>query len=308
MNRRYLPPKAHVMAATLAFLAAALAGCSNSNSDARDSQAACGQHPSQALPTDLQDSGVLKVATDVPYPPFEMFADSSQNQITGFDYDLGQAVGKKLGLCVKFIPQKFDGLIPGLQAHNYDAAMAAMTDNRERQRVVDFVDYFEDGTIVMVKKGNPAQIATLEDLCGQTIGEQSGSQQVTFVKAQQSTCTAAGKSAINVLEFPKISDVMLALKSGRVVAFLDDSIAAAQAAAKTDDGNAFEVISDPAAPGGYDSEPGGIAVLKGRASLVTALQGALQSVIDDGTYATLLKKYSMELGAVKEATVNAGVK
>src|SRR5690349_7361582 len=53
-----------------------------------------------ALPDAIKKSGTVRVATDVPYAPFEMFVAEGEPELTGLDYDLGQALGAKLG--VKF--------------------------------------------------------------------------------------------------------------------------------------------------------------------------------------------------------------
>ncbi|MGW2996706.1 transporter substrate-binding domain-containing protein, partial [Streptomyces sp. NPDC001193] len=114
-----------------------------------------------ALPDAIKKSGTVRVATDVPYAPFEMFVAEGEPELTGLDYDLGQALGAKLGVKFDFAPQKFDGIVPAIQAGKFDAAMSAMTDNKERQAVVDFVDYSVSGSGIMVAKGNPEKITNM---------------------------------------------------------------------------------------------------------------------------------------------------
>src|SRR5689334_12964099 len=80
-----------------------------------------------ALPGTIKKAGTVRVATDVPYPPFEMFVKEGDKELTGLDYDLGQALGGKLGVRFVFTPQKFDGIVPAIQAGKFDAAMSAIT-------------------------------------------------------------------------------------------------------------------------------------------------------------------------------------
>ncbi|MFD3697951.1 ABC transporter substrate-binding protein [Streptomyces sp. NPDC058646] len=260
-----------------------------------------------ALPEEIRESGVVRVATDVPYAPFEMFVTEGKPELTGLDYDLGQALGAKLGVRFAFTPQKFDGIVPAIQAGKFDAAMSAMTDNKERQAVVDFVDYSVSGSGIMVVKGNPEKITTLNDLCGKKAAVQAATNQLDLLQEHQAKCKAAGKGEIDIQTFPKDSDAQLALRSDKVVAQVQTKPAAGWTAKTADNGNAFEVVDDPAAAGGYGASPNGIAVSKKLPQLSDAIQKALQALIDDGTAAKIFDKYGVASIAVKEATKNAAV-
>ncbi|GHH43254.1 ABC transporter substrate-binding protein [Streptomyces candidus] len=260
------------------------------------------------LPAAIRKSGTVRVATDVPYAPFEMFVREGASALTGVDYDLGQALGAKLGVKFAFTPQKFDGIVPALQAGRFDVALSAITDNKERQKVVDFVDYSQSGSGIMVAEGNPAKIATLDDLCGKPVGVQAATNQLDLLKAHQSRCRAAGRSEIAVQTFPKDSDAQLALRAGKVVADVLTKPAAGWTAKTADDGKVFDLVEDPAAPGGYNASLNGIAVSKKLPELTGAIQQALQHLIDDGTLKKICDKYGVASIAVKEATRNGSVK
>ena len=58
-----------------------------------------------------------------------MFVGETE-QFTGFDYDLAQAIGAKLGIKFEFVKASFDGILIGIQAGNYDVAMSGMYDNK----------------------------------------------------------------------------------------------------------------------------------------------------------------------------------
>lgn len=259
----------------------------------------------KALPQKFLDAGTVRVATDVPYAPFEMFVSEGSQDITGVDYDLGQAIAAKLGVKFVFTPQKFDGIIPAIQAGKFDVVISAMTDKKERQAALTFVDYSASGTGVLVAKGNPQKITTYTDLCGKQVGVQSGTNQIELVGAWQKDCTSAGKPEIALQQFPKDSDAQLAIKAGKVVAALATKPAAGYSAKTTDNGNAFEVVNDPAAPTGYESTPNGIGVSNKDKELATAIQLALQSLMNDGSYTKILATYGVEGIAIDKATINA---
>ncbi|MET8583472.1 ABC transporter substrate-binding protein [Streptomyces collinus] len=260
-----------------------------------------------ALPLAIKKTNTVRVATDVPYPPFEMFVKEGGSELTGLDYDLGRALGAKLGVKFVFTPQKFDGIVPALQAGKFDAAISAITDNKERQRVVDFIDYSQSGSGILVADGNPEKIATLDDLCDKEVAVQAATNQLKLLMSAQAACAKKGRGKIDIQTFPKDSDAQLALRSGKAVAQVVTKPAAGWTAKTADAGKAFDLVEDPAAPGGYNASPNGIAVSKTLPQLSTAIQKALQALIDDGTVKKIYDKYGVASIAVKEATKNAAV-
>ncbi|MBI5337144.1 MAG: ABC transporter substrate-binding protein [Mycolicibacterium rufum] len=259
-----------------------------------------------ALPADIRAAGVVRVATDVPYAPFEMFESNGGSTIVGLDYDLGQALATTLGIRFEFAQQAFDGIIPAIQARKFDIVMSAMTDTKERQGVLDFVDYSVSGSGILVAKGNPHGITTLTDLCGRDVAVQSGSKQAKMLTGDDNPCRSAGKPDPVVAQKPKDTDAQLALLSGQVVADFMDKPAAGYAAKTAGDGKYFEVVHDPAAPGGIDATPNGIGVGKDRPELTEAIRRALQRLIDDGTYTRILTAWGESGIAITKATINAG--
>ncbi len=259
-----------------------------------------------SLPADVRDAGVVRVATDVPYAPFEMFAADGSNRIVGLDYDIGQALGRTLGVGFDFGQQAFDGIIPAIQAGKYDIVMSAMTDTAERQGVLDFVDYSVSGSGILVSAGNPHGISTLADLCGRDVAVQSGSKQAKMLTGEDNPCRTAGRPDAIVAQKPKDTDAQLALMSGQVVADFMDKPAAGYAARTANDGKLFDVVEDPHAPGGTDATPNGIGVRKGRPDLTNAIRQALQHLIDDGTYARILDAWGESGIGIDKATINAG--
>jgi polar amino acid transport system substrate-binding protein len=245
----------------------------------------------------------VKVGSDCPYPPWEMFVGET-DQFTGFDPDLAQAIGAKLGIKFEFIKASFDGIIIGIQAGNYDVAMSAMYDNLFRRETVDFVDYAQDGTGMLVKKGNPEGIKGFADLAGKAVGCEKGTTQAAALAALNEQFKAEGKPEMTVSEFPDQPAALLAVQSGKVVCDLTDSSTGGYVALTTDDGATFEVIMDANPPKGWETQPDGIGVLKSNTGLRDAIQKALQALMDDGTYKTIIDHYGIQ--PIDKATINAG--
>lgn len=255
------------------------------------------------LPAAVVKAGEMKVASDIPYPPWEMFVGDT-SQATGFDYDLSQAIGAKLGIKTAFIETKFDSIILSLQSKKNDTAMSDMYDNLERRKVVDFVEYAFDGTSILVVKGNPKGITNLDSLAGQAVGVEKGTTQAVMLENLNKQFKAAGKPEMTINQYPDQPAALLAVQSGKVVGDLTDHSTASYIAQTHEGGNTFEVVADPAAPTGYEGQPIGALFLKENTQLRDAFQKALQALIDDGTYKTIIDHYG--LLPVESAQINQG--
>ncbi len=97
--------------------------------------------------------GKIIVGSDTAYPPFE-FVEGGET--VGFDVDLVNAIGEKIGLEVEFLSYKFDALITDLQAGtSFDMVASAMTITEERAQSVDFSDpYINSNQSLTVSKGD----------------------------------------------------------------------------------------------------------------------------------------------------------
>jgi len=239
----------------------------------------------------------LKVGSDIAYAPVEFYKEGTKTAI-GLDVDLCAAIAKEMGRSgCDFENGTFDGLIPAMKAKRFDVIFSAMSDNATRQKEVDFVDYFTVGTSIIVKKGNPEKIQSLDDLCGKTIGVQRGTTQETVANNQKTKCQGSG-SKLDVLTFDTDVDAQQAIRAGRSVADMNDFPVAAYVAAQTGD---FEVVGEQIEAGPY-----GIAVRKDDTALRDEIQTALKKVIASGAYDKILTDWNVSQGALKTAAINGG--
>jgi polar amino acid transport system substrate-binding protein len=252
------------------------------------------------LPAGMTSAKKVSVGSDVAYAPVEFFKEGTQ-EAQGLDVDICNAMVAKFGAgwSCEFHATDFAGIIPALGAKRFDIIMSAMSDNKKRQESVDFVDYFSAGTSILVAKGNPKHIQSLDDLCGQTIGLQKGTTQEDGAKAQAAKCPAGKK--LTILTFEKDTDALLALKAGRSVADLNDFPVAAYNAKLSGGGNDFEVVGQQIEAGPY-----GIAFRKDDTATRDTFQAALKAIIADGTYDQILTKWNVPQGALKTALINGG--
>jgi len=291
-----------VLAMTAPVLAiVALAGCgsssstsSNSSTSASTSGGADASIVAQ-VPAAVKQKGTLTVASDATYAPLE-FVASDGHTVIGMDPDLVDAIGAKMGLKVKFVNATFDTIIPGLAAGKYDLGASSFTDTKEREKTVDFVDYYTAGISFYAKSSANPGVETVEDLCGKSVSVEKGTVEQEESEAQSKKCAKAGKPAVKVLSFPDQNGANLALSSGRAeIGMADSPIADYQV--KQSNGQ-FKLVGKE-----YEAAPYGLAIPK-KLGLTKALQAALKAVIADGTYAKILAKWGLQSGALTSATIN----
>ncbi len=249
------------------------------------------------LPADAKSKGTITVATGEGYPPFEFYAEDNKT-LQGVDPELISAVSESLGLQLDIKVLKFDAIIPGMQGGRYDLAAAAMGITPTRNKVVDFVSYFQGGTSIMYPTGNALGL-TLDTMCGHTIAAQKGTIYATdYLPKFSTTCTDKGQQAINVAIYPDQPSSALAVSSGRADATMDDFGPLAYVAQKSN--GKFEVLD-----ANYSPAPYGIAMDHGSA-LAPAVEKALEALLADGTYGEILKKWGVSAGAIDDPTVSRG--
>jgi polar amino acid transport system substrate-binding protein len=232
-------------------------------------------------------------------PPLVSYA-SDGTTLQGVIVDLAAAMNKHLSRPITFMPTTFDGLIPALQAGRIDAAFTLMNDTLEREKVLDFVDFFKLSTMLLVQKGNPQKVSGLESLCGKTVSTVRGSTQITLVDEQNARCAADHRPAVENLEYTQPAEARLQLQNGRVAAFLGNSPVMIYLAKTAGGGTIFDVV-----PGKeYQPVPLGISLLKSNAALRDDLQKALRAIMADGTYKKILESYGVANGAVSEPAIN----
>ncbi|MFD5825581.1 ABC transporter substrate-binding protein [Lentzea sp. NPDC060358] len=251
------------------------------------------------LPPEIASAGKLRVGSNIQNPP-NNFYDQDGKTPLGSEVDLVKAISAKLGLTAEHSDMAFSSLITSLETGRVDVTMAAMNDTAERQQKIDFVDYFTSGITIMVQKGNPQGVKSVDDLCGKGIAVNLGSSQEQFAKEQSEKCKASGKPEVQLSVTDSDTGNQNQLRTGRVAAILNDLPTAVYVSKTAGDGQYFEVV--PLAP--INGGPYGIGVNKKNAQLSEAIKGALQSLIDDGTYEKILTTWDIKQGAITKAAIN----
>ncbi|MBV9537984.1 MAG: ABC transporter substrate-binding protein [Acidisphaera sp.] len=248
-----------------------------------------------ALPGALRDSGVLKVATSLQWPPFDFQAANGQPD--GLDIRLVRLLAAKLGLRPQFEDVKFPSIVPGVQSGRFDIGVDQIGITPERARVVDFVPYYDSGYGLLVRQGEES--LDVNHLCGHTLVLTQASAQVGVAQELSGACTAAGDKPIALLYFPDSADTYLALANGRGDGFLTDRAVGVYIAR----GNQKLAMTSGSLAG--HTLLSGIVVAKGNDALRAALRQALAGAVADGSYARLMSDFGVPEGALTVAQINA---
>lgn len=241
----------------------------------------------------------ISVGMTFTFPPMRYMEGGEQY---GAEYDLMDAVLKKVGVEMEVKEVSFDGLIPALKADRIDLAMESFADLPERRKEVSFVDYYRSATSLMVKKGNPLELEGLPDTCGHSIALQQGVESVQRAKTQDEQCQSDGKESVNIELFESSNDATLAVVNGRADATGNDYPAALNEAKTVQDGEALELVDKPISSDYFY----GIGTRKEDTELQKVLKDAVQALMDSGEYTTILEAYGVEKGAIDKSGINAG--
>jgi polar amino acid transport system substrate-binding protein len=297
-------PRAVLTSAIVAICLVALAGCGSSNdngstatskatSSTGTSSGAAGSAVAGQVPAKYKNKGTLIVASDASYPPIESIGDDGKT-IEGMDADLAKALASAMGLKADVRNATFDAIIPGLASGKYDLGMSAFSDTKEREKTVDFVTYFSAGTSFYVKAQGGPTVNTLADLCGKTVAVEKGTTQQTDAEAQSKKC---GAKAAKVLTFPDQNGANLALSSGRAQVGMADSPVAAFLVKQSN--GQFKLVGKS-----YGFAPYGIAIPK-NSGLAQPIKAALEELMKNGQYMSILKRWSIQSGAIDNPAINA---
>jgi polar amino acid transport system substrate-binding protein len=306
MSRTTRRPLARAtLGAALVAVAVLAAACSSSSSSSSSSSTTL---PTTSIPTQTKVASVAQLvpsaiaatgqvtyAMDATYPPDEFTAPGSTT-IIGMDADLGTAIAQVMGLTPVLKNVTFDAIIPGLQAGKYDVGLSSFTDTLARQQVVDFVDYFQAGEGFYTKAGASTTYHGLSSLCGASVAVETGTVEQTDAQSANTACKKAGKSGVDVLSFSTQDSVNLAVSSGRAdVGFADSQVAGYVVAQSNGE---FQLSGDA-----FNVAPYGIATPKAN-GMAQAIAAAVSQLMENGTYAKILKKWGVESGAVQAVALN----
>lgn len=229
----------------------------------------------------IRARGVIVVATDASYPPFS--AVDGNGNLFGFDIDLGDELGRRLGVRVDYDNLTYDALLPALVAGRDDAVISAFVPQPERLKEVWFTrPYFTAGTVVVSRAEDRPQATDdrswLNWADGRTLAVEYGAGGDVVARRW-----AREAPAVTVLAKPTAQEALAALAAGEAQAALVDAVTAYEFLK----GQLGLALAGPP----VDPEPYAIAVSSRSRELFAVLERTLDEMEADGTLTALKVKW-----------------
>jgi polar amino acid transport system substrate-binding protein len=253
----------------------------------------------QNVPSRIASAGRIIIATNPNYAPIT-FKDPATNKLMGFDIDLGEAIGKELGVRVEWQEIAFAQMLPSLQTGRVDTVLAGMSDLPARRDATDFVDYMTSGAQFYTITALAGTIKTPEDLCGKSVGaSRSTNWPAQIAEWSQANCVAKGKKAINVVGTEGSVDARTQLKTERLQGAVqgNETLPYFQSL----EPNTFVLLGKA-----FTQSLVGMPFAKADVPLRDAVKAAIERLQANGEYDKLLAKYGLQANKLSPITINKG--
>ncbi|MEU2599558.1 ABC transporter substrate-binding protein [Streptomyces hirsutus] len=252
------------------------------------------------VPEEIRGRGTLEVVNSSGSAAPLTFHATDNKTVIGVEPDIASLVADVLGLELRLNPVSWENIFVGLDSAKYDVGFSNITVTEERKEKYDFATYREDNLAFEAKRNSGLKITGAEDVAGRTVAVSSGTNQEKLLIEWSKDNEKAGREPVDIKYYQNDSDMHLALRSGRIDLYLGPSPTSAYYAATT--GRA-EVVGSYS--GGGATLQGLIAATtKKDSGLVDALAGAIDEIIDNGTYAEVLERWGLTDEAVTDSEIN----
>ena len=220
------------------------------------------------------EENVLKVGMEGTYAPYTYHDDSGV--LTGFEVDVANAIGEKIGYKIEFVEGAWDSLFPALDAGTIDVIMNQVTITEARLETYDFsTPYVYTRPIVIVAADNE-DINSFEDLAGKKAAEGLTSNYNALAQSYGAEIVGQDIFAL-ALEL---------VKGGQADAAVNDELTYAYWQVTTGDYDSTKIAAKS-----ENATSSAVVIQKGRDELRDAISAAIDELLTDGTIAEISQKY-----------------
>ena len=229
-----------------------------------------------ALTAGASMAQTVRMGTEGAYPPYNFIND--KGEVDGFERELGDKLCEMAGLTCEWVTNDWDSIIPNLQSGNYDTIIAGMSITEERDKVIDFTQNY-------IPPASSAYMALTADA---KVGEGS------VIAAQVGTIQAGyvAESGATLLEFATPDETVAAVKNGEADAVFADKDYLVPVAAES--GGTLVLLAEEVQLGGGV----GMGLRESDTELKDKFNAAIQTLKDDGSLNTMIKKWFGDEAAV----------
>lgn len=229
----------------------------------------------------------LRVGTECTYAPFNY--RTAEGKLTGYDIDVAEGVAAAIGAKIEFVCQKWDGMIPALLANKFDLIVASMSITEQRMEKIDFSAAYrisvgrfigkKDANLNLFNADGTPNVANFK---GIKVGLPRASTYDNWLEAKVPDA--------DVLRYDATEAMYLDLENGRADVIMTNPMKGFLKFLSKDAGKGFEFVSPALAEEKYFGTGVGIGLRKGNDDLLVRINGALKTLIEDGS----MEKYSLK--------------
>ena len=214
---------------------------------------------------------------DPEYPPFSYMDD--QGNYTGFDVEIAKAACEIAGLEYKVFPVDWDNKLIQLDNHECDVIWSGMTilDSMKEAGYVISAPYYDNTQVLVVRKDSG--ISSSADLAGKLVAVQLGTSGEALLNGDLADLKNTFGDLITCQSFLMC---FTELEGNAVDAvFVDMPVAASYVATR----EGLTILDEQ-----LGAEQYGLAFRAGDAELCAKIEAAVQTLVENGTYAEIASK------------------
>ncbi len=241
---------------------------------------------------EIMASGVLRWGSDeAGGAPYEFRDPKNPARRIGFEVDLAEEIGRRMGLKIEFVQTDWAVLLPALERGDFDFAMSGIEITADRKQVVDFAGPYYVYLQQLVVRADDTKTSSLADLVGKKVGTLNNTAAERILRATP---------GIEVVSYDDNVRPYDDLAIGRIDGVLLDLPIALYYARPNPK---LRFAGEPFGEGYY-----GIAVNKQCPKLRDALQRIIDEMIRDGALRRILEKWNLWNEAQEKLAVGESLK
>lgn len=223
---------------------------------------------------ETKDGNVLRVGMEGTYAPYTYHGENGD--LTGYEVDVANAIGEKLGMKVEFVETEWDAMFEALDAGNFDVVMNQVTINDKRKEAYDFsTPYIYSKPILIVASDN-TDIKSFDDVNGKKAAEGLTSNFNQIAQSYGATIVGQDEFAL----------AMQCLISGEADCVINDELTYSYWLTVKGDTESTKIVAET-----DDVSESAVCIKKGNAELLNKINGAIEELLADGTISEISQKY-----------------
>ena len=227
-------------------------------------------------------TNAVRIASEGARPPYNYL--DANNELAGFEIDLGNALCAKMQVSCTFVAQEWDAMIPRLLSHHYDAIMAAMEISDERQKDIAFsIPYLRMPSAFIAARKRQISDPSPTGLAGRIIGVEADGPHQAWLEENYKTAT--------IRPYASLVEAVLDLSEGRIDVALGDKDAILDLLKNRREAACCKFLADVPRDPAFFGEGIAVGMRKEDTDLKAAFDKAIEEVVADGTYAAIRGKY-----------------